>query len=92
MAFDIVLKGGHVIDPKNGIDAVLDVALSDGKVAAVAADLPTEDVGRYIDVSGLYVALVWSTYTCTPTLRPVIVMLGLAITAYCPTAFPFAPV
>ena len=55
MAFDIVLKGGHVIDPKNGIDAALDVALSDGKVAAVAADLPTEDVGRCIDVSGLYV-------------------------------------
>lgn len=55
MAFDIVLKGGHVIDPKNGIDAALDVALSDGKVAAVAADLPTEDVGRYIDVSGFYV-------------------------------------
>ena len=55
MAFDIVLKGGHVIDPKNGIDAALDVALSDGKVAAVAADLPTEDVERCIDVSGLYV-------------------------------------
>ena len=55
MAFDIVLKGGHVIDPKNGVDAVLDVALSSGRIAAVAADLPTEDVGRCIDVSGLYV-------------------------------------
>ena len=55
MAFDIVLKGGHIIDPKNGVDAVLDVALSSGKIAAVAADLPTEDVGRCIDVSGLYV-------------------------------------
>lgn len=55
MAFDIVLKGGHVIDPKNGVNAVLDLALSDGKVVAVAADLPTEDVGQCIDVSGLYV-------------------------------------
>ena len=55
MAFDIVLKGGHVIDPKNGVNAVIDVALSDGKVVAVAADLPTEDVGQCIDVSGLYV-------------------------------------
>ena len=29
--YDIVIKGGHVIDPKNNIDAIMDVAISDGK-------------------------------------------------------------
>ena len=30
---DILLKGGHVIDPANHIDAVMDVAISDGRIA-----------------------------------------------------------
>ena len=33
-SYDIVIKGGHVIDPKNNIDAVMDVAISDGKINA----------------------------------------------------------
>ena len=35
MNIDVLLKGGHVIDPKNGIDDLRDVAISAGKVAAV---------------------------------------------------------
>ena len=35
--YAIVIKGGHVIDPKNGRDAVMDVAIVDGKIAEVAA-------------------------------------------------------
>ena len=35
--YSLLLAGGHVIDPKNGVDAVMDVAIADGKVAAVAA-------------------------------------------------------
>ena len=35
--YDLLLKGGHVIDPKNGISAARDVAIADGKVAAVAS-------------------------------------------------------
>lgn len=31
-SYDIVIKGGHVIDPKNNIDAVMDVAISNGKL------------------------------------------------------------
>ena len=37
--YDLLLKGGHVIDAKNNIDAVRDVAVKDGKIAAVAANI-----------------------------------------------------
>ena len=48
--FDLVLKGGRVIDPAQGIDAVLDVAFADGKVAAVGTELGTATEVR--DVTG----------------------------------------
>ncbi len=34
--YDLLLKGGHVIDAKNRIDAVMDVAIKDGHIARVA--------------------------------------------------------
>jgi len=37
------LKGGHVIDPANEIDKVMDVAVSVGKIAAVAENLPASE-------------------------------------------------
>jgi dihydroorotase len=54
--YDLLLKGGRVIDPKNKIDAVMDVAVSNGKVARVAADIPAAQARRVADVKGLYVA------------------------------------
>jgi dihydroorotase len=51
-AYDLVLKGGHVIDPKNNIDMVADVAVRNGRIAAVGPNLPGN---KTIDVSGLYV-------------------------------------
>ncbi|MFN7998840.1 MAG: amidohydrolase/deacetylase family metallohydrolase [Bryobacteraceae bacterium] len=53
--YDLLLKGGHVIDGKNKISAVRDVAIRDGKIAAVAADIPASQASKVIDVSGLYV-------------------------------------
>ena len=35
-SYDIVIKGGHVIDPKNDIDAVMDIAIDNGKIVLVA--------------------------------------------------------
>ena len=35
--YDLLLKGGHVIDARNGVSAVRDVAIKDGKIAAVVA-------------------------------------------------------
>jgi dihydroorotase len=55
MPYDLLLKSGHVIDPKNHIDAPLDVAITDGKVAAVAANLNQAESRKTIDGSGLYV-------------------------------------
>ncbi|HZT33551.1 MAG TPA: amidohydrolase/deacetylase family metallohydrolase [Bryobacteraceae bacterium] len=53
--FDLILKGGHVIDPRNGVDAVRDVAIRGGRIAAVEPGLPAGGATRTIDVSGLYV-------------------------------------
>src|SRR5689334_8421262 len=53
--YDLLLKGGHVIDAKNHISAVRDVALKDGKVAAVAANIPADQAARVVNVKGLYV-------------------------------------
>jgi dihydroorotase len=53
--YDLLLKGGHVIDGKNGISAVRDVAIAQGKIAAVAENIPASDASRTIDVSSLYV-------------------------------------
>jgi dihydroorotase len=52
---DILLKGGHVIYPKNKIDEQMDVAIADGKIAQVAKDIPAKNAKQVIDVSGLYV-------------------------------------
>ena len=55
MNFDLLLKGGHLIDPKNEIDRPLDLAVQDGKVAAVDDNIPAGQAHRVIDVAGLYV-------------------------------------
>src|SRR5215510_14860047 len=53
--YDLLLKGGHVIDPKNKISAVRDVAIANGKVAAVAAKIDPSEAFKVVDVSGYYV-------------------------------------
>ena len=53
--YDLLLKGGHVIDAKNNISAVRDVAIAGGKIAAVAANIPASEARKTIDVSSLYV-------------------------------------
>ena len=53
-AYDLVLRGGHVIDPANARDGVMDVAISGGRVARVAPAIEDLDA-RSIDVSGRYV-------------------------------------
>jgi dihydroorotase len=53
--YDLLLKGGHVIDPKNKINQVMDVAIANGKIAKVAANIPASDSKRNVNVAGLYV-------------------------------------
>jgi len=52
---ELLLKGGHVVDPGNGLNAPLDVAVAGGKVVRVGPNLPTADAAKVIDVTGYYV-------------------------------------
>ncbi len=54
--YDLLLKGGHLIDPKNEIDAPRDVAITGGRIAAVAQEIPVGRAKSVIDVTGLCVA------------------------------------
>ena len=51
---DLILKGGRIIDPANGRDAVADIGFGDGKVAAIGADLPLQG-SQVVDARGLIV-------------------------------------
>jgi len=53
---DLLLKGGRVIDPKNSIDSKMDVAVKDGKIYRVAADIPSSSAKKVLDVSGMLVS------------------------------------
>ena len=52
---DLLLKDGHVIDPRNGLNGRLDVAVSGGRVSRVGRDLPARGGETVLDVSGYYV-------------------------------------
>ncbi len=53
--FDLLLKGGHVIDPKNHLSGVRDVAIKDGKISLVADHIDPARALKTVDVKGLYV-------------------------------------
>lgn len=53
--YDLLLKGGHVIDPKNGINEVMDVAIRDGNIAAVTKGIDAAQATKVVDAKGLYV-------------------------------------
>ncbi len=53
--YDLLLEGGHVIDARNDLSAVRDVAIVDGRIAAVAPEIDPAEALRVVDVSGLYV-------------------------------------
>lgn len=49
---DILLKGGRVIDPAQGIDGAMDLAVKNGKIISVATDIPQTEAEKVMDVSG----------------------------------------
>ena len=53
--YDLLLKGGHVIDPANEIDGIRDVAVTGNTIAAVAPDIPSAQARKTVDMSGLFV-------------------------------------
>jgi len=54
-SYTIVIKGGHLIDPKNNIDGVMDIAINNGKVAVIAKDIDPKEGKQVVDATGLYV-------------------------------------
>jgi dihydroorotase len=50
--FDLLIKGGHVLDPGEGLDGPLDIAIADGRIAALEPDIPPERARRTIQVRG----------------------------------------
>jgi len=53
--YELLLKGGHVLDSKNRINGVMDVAVAGGKIAAVAKSIPADQAQRVVNATGLYV-------------------------------------
>ena len=54
-AYDLLLTGGHVIDPANQIDGVRDVAIRKGKIVRIAANISAASARQTAEVKGLYV-------------------------------------
>jgi dihydroorotase len=53
--YDLVLKGGTIIDPSQSLHRKADLAVENGKIAAVADDIPAKETRRTIDVSNRFV-------------------------------------
>jgi dihydroorotase len=53
--YDLLLQGGHLVDAKNGLSAIRDIAIRDGKIAAVQTHIDAATALKTVDVKGLYV-------------------------------------
>ena len=52
MAYDVLIKGGRVIDPASETDRPLDVAIQGGRIAKVTADIDASEAARWVDARG----------------------------------------
>lgn len=55
MKFNLLIKGGHVVDPASGRDGPADVAISRGRIAAVDSGIPVESAAEVFDAAGRHV-------------------------------------
>src|SRR5256714_9225522 len=53
--YDLLLKGGHVVDAKNHLSAVRDVAIQNGRIVEVADQIDPAKALKTVNVAGLYV-------------------------------------
>lgn len=53
--YTIVIKGGHVIDPKNNIDKVMDIAIDNDRIAEIAENIDAKKGRQVVDAKGKYV-------------------------------------
>jgi dihydroorotase len=52
MRYDVLIKGGHVLDPGMGLDRQLDIGISDGTIAAIEPEIAPKDAARVVEVRG----------------------------------------
>src|SRR6266571_7901631 len=52
MAYDVLIKGGHVLDPGQGLDGPLDIAIAGGRIVALEPDIVTSEAARTVQVRG----------------------------------------
>ena len=55
MIYDLLLQGGHLVDPAHGISGIRDIAIKNGRVAAVAANIPSSSAKALMSASGMLV-------------------------------------
>lgn len=53
--YSIIIKGGHVIDPKNKIDELMDIAINNGKIVLVDKNIDIKQGRQVVDAAGLYI-------------------------------------
>lgn len=53
--YSVVIKGGHIIDPKNNVDEVMDIGIADGKIAKIAKNIDAKEGVQVVQANGLYV-------------------------------------
>ena len=54
--YDILIKNGNVIDAKNNINKIIDIAIIDNKIALIQKNISIKSALRIIDANGLYVS------------------------------------
>jgi len=69
--YDLLIKDGHMIDPKNKIDQKMDIAVKDGIIAKVAADIPETGAKNVVDAKGLIVSICMSMFLQEPCQMPI---------------------
>src|SRR5262245_50162342 len=80
--YDVLIKGGRVLDPGQKVDRMLDVAIRDGKIAALQANIPASSAAEVLDAAGKLVTPGLIDIHAHPTqdLRPESVISGAVTT------------
>jgi dihydroorotase len=52
MPYDLLVKGGHVFDPGQGLDGRMDIGITAGKIAAIQPEIPAKEASRVVQVKG----------------------------------------
>ena len=77
--YNIVIKGGHVIDPKNNINTLMDVAIKNGKIALIAKNIDASKGTQVVSATGMYVTHAVSMWT-TDITRKLVILIGASKT------------